>query len=99
MGSSHIENATSELGNRHKEAGGECDIYGRSDGRGRRLEMQVFEEDDPNSWVFRVEQYFSVNQLSDEEKLDFDALGFEGVALAWFQWEQRRRRFKSWELR
>ncbi|XP_052196517.1 uncharacterized protein LOC127803919 [Diospyros lotus] len=71
--------------------------FGRLETRGRRLEMPLFEGVNPDGWVFRAERYFAVNQLSDAEKLDSATLCFEGVALAWFQWEQRRQRVRSWE--
>lgn len=87
MGSSLTGEAMLELGNQHKEAWSEFDVYGRSDRRDRRLEMSVFEGDDPDGWVFWVERYFCMNQLLDAEKLDSAALCFEGAALAWFQWE------------
>ena len=97
VGSTLTGEATSKLGNWRREAGDEFDPYGRTERGVRRLEMPLFEGDDPDGWVFRAERYFSVNQLSDAEKLDSAALCFEGAALAWFQWEQRRRRVRSWE--
>lgn len=69
----------------------------RQDRRGRRLEMPTFEGDNPDDWIFRAERYFSINQLSDDEKIESAALCFEARALAWFQWESRRRGIRSWE--
>jgi len=42
---------------------------GRSDFKGRRLEMLVFEGEDPDGWIFRAERYFTINQLTKLEKL------------------------------
>jgi len=62
---------------------------GRTDVRGHRLEMPFFEGEDPDGWIFRAERYFSVNDLSEGEKLETAALCLEGAALSWFQWEER----------
>ena len=53
--------------------------------RGRRLEMPNFEGENLDEWIFRAERYFSINQLSKEEKIESVALCFEAGALAWFQ--------------
>ena len=60
VGSILTREVTPELGNRHREAGGEFDPYGRFEGRVRCLEMPVFEGDDPNGWVIQAERYFFV---------------------------------------
>lgn len=54
---------------------------GRSDYKGRRLEMPIFEGKDLDGWIFRAERYFIVNQLSELEKLESVALYFDGLAL------------------
>ena len=64
---------------------------------GRRLEMPIFEGENPDDWIFGAERYFTVNQLTKEEKIESMALCFEAAALAWFQWESRRRGIRSWE--
>lgn len=46
--------------------------------------MPIFEGTDPDGWVFRVERYFSINRLSEEEKVEVTAVCFDGEALAWF---------------
>ena len=75
---------------RSGEGGDWVDGVKRQEYRGRCLELPIFEGDDPNSWVFRAKRYFTVNQLTDAEKLESAALSFEGEALLWFQWEQMR---------
>ncbi|EXB66634.1 hypothetical protein L484_024931 [Morus notabilis] len=62
----------------------------------RRLEMPLFEGDNPEGWLFRVERYFSVNRLTEEDKLSAAAICFKGDALAWFQWEDGRNPVRSW---
>ena len=55
--------------------------------QGRRLEMPSFEGENLDEWIFRAKRYFTINQLSEEEKIELAALCFEAGALAWFQWE------------
>ena len=50
----------------------------------------------PEGWVFRADKFFSVHQLTEMEKLDMATLSFDGEALSWFQWEDRRRSLSSW---
>ncbi|XP_052192138.1 uncharacterized protein LOC127801242 [Diospyros lotus] len=82
---------------------GGCDSKGgigggyQSDLRGKRLEMPIFEGENPNEWIFRAERYFAVNQLTDEEKIESATLCFKAAALSWFQWETRQRGIRSWE--
>jgi len=67
--------------------GGGLEREGGSGGigpRGRKLEMPLFEGENPDEWIFRAERYFAVNQLADEEKIESAVLYFEAAALAWF---------------
>lgn len=65
--------------------------------KGRRLEMPVFLEQNPNDWIFKAKRYFQVNQLTEGEILEMAALCFEVDALAWYQCEQKRRNIKNWD--
>ena len=62
----------------------------RAESWGRRVEVPVFEGGIPEGWIFRVEKFFSIHRLTNIEKLNMETLGFDGKALAWFQWEDRR---------
>ncbi|PON99346.1 hypothetical protein TorRG33x02_048890, partial [Trema orientale] len=42
----------------------------RLDRRPRRLEMPLFNGENPLGWVFRAERYFAVNAMTDAEKLE-----------------------------
>ena len=63
----------------------------------RRLEMSIFEGWNPEGWIYRAERYFCLNNLSAPEKMEAAAISLDGEALAWFQWEDHRRPFRSWE--
>ncbi|PKU77286.1 hypothetical protein MA16_Dca016853 [Dendrobium catenatum] len=54
------------------------------DTRSRKLKMPVFEGEDAQGWVYRVERYFSINGLTEGGKLMAAGLCLEGKALAWF---------------
>lgn len=44
-----------------------------------------------------MERYFSVNQLTEEKKVKVVTICFEDEALAWYQWEEKRKPMKRWE--
>ena len=52
--------------------------------QGRRLKMPLFEGEDSDDWIFRVERYFAIIGMTDEDKLDAVTLCFEGAALSCF---------------
>ncbi|KAJ9540003.1 hypothetical protein OSB04_026509 [Centaurea solstitialis] len=65
--------------------------------KGRKLEMPTFDGTDPDGWILRAERYFSLNRLSQTEKIEVAFIAFEGTALKWFQWENRRHPILRWE--
>ncbi|KAF7836177.1 Retrovirus-related Pol polyprotein from transposon 17.6 [Senna tora] len=68
----------------------------REYGKYRRLELPIFNGEDPIGWLFRVERYFIVNAVPGEEKLDAVAVCMEGKALNWLQWLEVRKPVQSW---
>lgn len=64
--------------------------------RWRQVECPIFGGDDPDGWLFRMEQFFSINRCSDKEKLITSGIWLEGDALLWFQWQNGRRPFHNW---
>ncbi|ESR37449.1 hypothetical protein CICLE_v10030074mg [Citrus x clementina] len=69
----------------------------RHDFRFRKLEKPLFDGSNPDGWILKAERYFSVNRLSNEEKLEAAIIAFEGDALLWYQWENRKRSMMVWE--
>ncbi|KAF8088409.1 hypothetical protein N665_0543s0019 [Sinapis alba] len=63
----------------------------------RRLEIPLFDGDEAESWVLRVEQYFEIGDFTEEEKLRAVRLCFIGDALPWYWWERSQNPFLSWE--
>ncbi|KAI0524824.1 hypothetical protein KFK09_004212 [Dendrobium nobile] len=75
--------------------------YGEFRGNGRdpkvrKLKMPIFEGEDGHGWIYKVERYFAVNGLTDDEKLTAAGLCLEGKALAWYQWRDRREPIRTW---
>ncbi|MCI82669.1 retrotransposon-derived protein PEG10-like, partial [Trifolium medium] len=54
--------------------------------RWRKLSIPVFEDVDAYGWVNRVEHYFELKGVLEEEKMQAAMVAMEGKALSWFQW-------------
>ncbi|KAL1194462.1 hypothetical protein V5N11_010372 [Cardamine amara subsp. amara] len=52
----------------------------------RRVEMPSFSGEDPLGWLARVEQYFSLQQTHETQKVEIAFMNMEGDALHWLQW-------------
>ncbi|KFK23327.1 hypothetical protein AALP_AAs73216U000100 [Arabis alpina] len=63
----------------------------------RRLELPVFNGEQAENWISRVEQYFDVMDCTDGQKLHEVRLWFSGEALNWYNWEKDRRPFVNWD--
>lgn len=48
----------------------------------QKLELPIFDGDNPDEWLFRVERYFDINVLDPSEWLCADVVCLEGDALA-----------------
>ncbi|KAH0433646.1 hypothetical protein IEQ34_026990 [Dendrobium chrysotoxum] len=66
------------------------------DPRVRKLKMPIFEGEDAHGWIYKVERYFAVNGLTEEERLTAAGLCLEGKACSWYQWRDMRRPIRSW---
>lgn len=88
--------------NRHRERKDEGDRTPRGGGncgrnwRFRKLDMPVYEGDDPDGWILRVERYFNFHKLDAEEQMDSAVVAMEGDALRFFQWKNCRRPIEGW---
>ncbi|XP_031285228.1 uncharacterized protein LOC116143923 [Pistacia vera] len=58
----------------------------KEDKRIRKLELLIFNRDNPFGWTFKADRYFMVNQYEEEEKVQAAAVCMEGRALNWYQW-------------
>lgn len=58
--------------------------------------MPIFDGENLDGWIFRAKRYFSMNQLTDWEKLEAVTVCFLGKALAWYQWKDSRQPLRRW---
>jgi hypothetical protein len=49
------------------------------------LEFPCFNGEDPNSWCYKVEQFFEFYDIHEGQRLSLTAFHMEGKALSWFQ--------------
>lgn len=93
-------NAGGCLADMGKGSGGSYAAGGSGGGPGnwryRKLDMPVFDGDDPDGWILRVERYFAFYRLTEDEMLEAVGLAMDGEALRWFQWENKRRPIRRW---
>ena len=59
--------------------------------------MPIFDGEDPDGWILRVERYFAFYKLTEDEMLEAVAVAMDGDALRWYQWENKRRPIRRWE--
>ncbi|KAF7825234.1 1-phosphatidylinositol-3-phosphate 5-kinase [Senna tora] len=72
------------------------DLNGKEGGKYRKLEIPLFDGDEAIGWFFKVERYFSLNQMQEGEKLEAVAVCMEGKVLNWLQWLETRMNIQSW---
>ncbi|KFK23991.1 hypothetical protein AALP_AAs48021U000700 [Arabis alpina] len=63
----------------------------------QRLDLPVFNGEQAEDWISRVEQYFDLGELTDGQKLQEVRVCFSEDALKWYKWEKHRRPFSSWD--
>lgn len=72
-------------------------LNGQWDLRPRRIELSSFDGENPDGWILKAERYFALHRMTNTEKLETTIISFEGEALIWFGWENKKRPFLSWE--
>jgi len=61
-----------------------------------KLDFQRFDGDDPTTWVYQVKQYFSLNQILDDQKVNLNSFHLEHEVVQWYQWAQKVHGTPSW---
>ncbi|KOM56146.1 hypothetical protein LR48_Vigan10g203800 [Vigna angularis] len=60
--------------------------------RRKRVELPGFEGGDPLIWISRVEKFFEVQKVAEDEKLQLAFISMEGYAAYWFCfWREKPR--------
>ena len=64
--------------------------------RFKKVEMPVFNGEDPYSWLFRANRYFQIHKLIDAEKVLVATTSFDGPTLNWYRAQEERDKFTGW---
>lgn len=62
-----------------------------------KLEVPRFDGQDPLDWIFKIQQFFDYQGISDAERLTVASFYMEGPALCWYQWMSRNGFLTSWQ--
>ncbi|XP_061352586.1 uncharacterized protein LOC133297454 [Gastrolobium bilobum] len=60
-------------------------------------EIPKFDGSEPNTWIFKAELFFKIQQVPETFKVDLAGLRMDGVAADWFQWISTSGTIISWE--
>lgn len=50
----------------------------------KKVEMPVFNGNDPDSWLFRADRYFQIRKVIEMEKMTVSIISFDGPGLDWY---------------
>ncbi|KAJ1379359.1 Retrotransposon gag domain [Sesbania bispinosa] len=70
---------------------------GAMEERWRKLDIPLFSGYDAYGWVNRVERYFNLKGVMEQERLQVVMVAMEGRALTWFQWWEFCTVNRTWE--
>ena len=59
--------------------------------------MPIFEGEDPMGWLTKIERYFRLQAVREEDKLEVVMVAMDGEALGWLQWWESWNLNHSWE--
>ena len=60
--------------------------------------MAVFHGDDAYTWVDRVERFFEIRGVPEEEWVSVAMVAMEGKALTWFRWWEEIAAVQTWSI-
>ncbi|KAA0037230.1 retrotransposon protein [Cucumis melo var. makuwa] len=63
----------------------------------KKLEMPMFLGENPESWVYRAENFFEINNLPEAEKVKVAVVSFGQDEVDWYRWSHNRKKVKSWK--
>jgi hypothetical protein len=86
--------ATHQLG---RNLQGESTSAGGVYTKALRLEFPTFNGDDPDSWYYRVEQFFDFYDIHKERKFKIIAFYMESKALSWFKAMRNTNSLSTWD--
>ncbi|XP_014521642.1 uncharacterized protein LOC106778213 [Vigna radiata var. radiata] len=63
----------------------------------KRVDLPMFEGGEPWNWMSRVEKFFEVQKVEEEEKMQLAFISMEGYAGSWFRFWREKTKNYSWE--
>ena len=51
----------------------------------------MFNGEDSDTWLFRVDRYFNIHKLTDSKKMTVATISFEGPTLNWYRAQKSKR--------
>lgn len=51
-----------------------------------RIDLPLFDGEDPNGLLFKAKHYYTFNRISKEKRLETIMVRLSGDSLAWYQW-------------
>ncbi|GKA22011.1 hypothetical protein Tco_0707973 [Tanacetum coccineum] len=76
---------------RHGGGGGEAGLP-----RSMRLDVPKFTRVDPESWLFSINEYFTLLNTPADQRLRIVGFNLEGAAAEWFRWMSRNDLITDW---
>ena len=62
----------------------------------RKLEIPIFDIGDVFGWTNKVEHYFEIKGVEEEDRIQVAMVVMEGKALTWYQWWEFRVKSPNW---
>nr|XP_012568866.2 uncharacterized protein LOC105851738 [Cicer arietinum] len=63
----------------------------------QKLEIPIFAGEDAFGWTHRLERYFLLKEVTEEEKMQATVMALEGKALSWYHWWEKCNPNPNWE--
>ena len=70
--------------------------YRDRDAKWRKLEIPIFVREDAFGWTNKVERYFEIKGVEEEDRIHAAMVAMEGKALTWHQWREFCAKNPNW---
>ncbi|CAA7046450.1 unnamed protein product [Microthlaspi erraticum] len=78
--------------------GQRSELYGnQSEIPSKKVDLPLYEGNNPEDWLFRLEKCFEMNHVSEWDKLDQALTCLTGSAITWWRFSQEREQINTWK--
>ncbi|CAH9099683.1 unnamed protein product [Cuscuta epithymum] len=63
---------------------------------GRKIDLPLFNGEDAYGWLIRIDRYFRLNHIEEDDKVNVAVVAMEDKALSWFQGWENQTRERNW---